>query len=55
MKFIKIKSSQCFCGDTYGKHGPGLESSCSMKCLGDNTQICGGFGRNSVYEIVPDH
>ncbi len=48
-----FKRVQCFCGDSYGSKGIGLETDCSVLCPGNNKQSCGGGNRNSVYEIVP--
>jgi hypothetical protein len=42
-------SSECFCGNSYGKYGTG--SGCDMQCSGNQSQICGGFYQNSIYEI----
>jgi hypothetical protein len=44
-------AAQCFCGDTPGVQAP--ETNCNSTCAGDNTQICGGEWRNSVYEVAP--
>jgi len=48
-----FQRSQCFCGDSYGLYGTVSETSCSHKCAGDLSQICGGSAANSIYEIVP--
>ena len=46
-------SSQCFCGNTYGKYGKSQkENECSYKCSGDKNEICGGYYRNSIYGII---
>ena len=39
----------CFCGNSFGKHGSGLESECNRKCKTSESEICGGSWRNSVY------
>ena len=36
--------SECFCGNSYGKHG--ISSACSHSCDGDPTQNCGGYLAN---------
>jgi len=41
-------SSQCFCGNSYGKFG--LSNNCQMSCSGNAQQKCGGNYVNSVYE-----
>ncbi len=47
-KYASVQySSQCFCGNSYGKYGPA--NNCDMKCSGDPSKICGGFWANSVY------
>ena len=43
-------TSECFCGNSYGKYGSLPESSCNMPCSGNKTQICGGTWSNSVYK-----
>ena len=42
---------QCFCGNSYGKHGLSDEGDCSYLCSGNPKEICGGSGINSVYAI----
>ena len=44
-------NSQCFCGNSYGKHGIDTISSCSTACTGNNLQVCGGSWRNMVYAV----
>ena len=42
---------QCFCGNSLGEGSQPLDdSSCSMPCEGDGSQICGGSLALSVYE-----
>uniref|UniRef100_A0A1I8HTR8 WSC domain-containing protein n=1 Tax=Macrostomum lignano TaxID=282301 RepID=A0A1I8HTR8_9PLAT len=38
---------QCFCGDSYGKHGASTE--CNLRCRGNAQQICGGKSSITVY------
>ena len=40
-------SSQCFCGNSYGKYGEA--ENCNMKCSGNPNEICGGFWAISLY------
>ncbi|WP_456324772.1 PAN domain-containing protein [Desulfonauticus submarinus] len=48
-KYASVQySTQCFCGNSYGKYGPA--NNCNMKCSGDSDKICGGFWANSVYK-----
>lgn len=42
-------SWQCFCGDTYDRHGPLNEGSCNAQCSGNRSEICGGDFAISVY------
>jgi len=42
---------QCFCGERYGTYGKAPESDCQSKCGDNPKQNCGGFWRNSVYEV----
>ncbi|XP_072016976.1 uncharacterized protein [Amphiura filiformis] len=47
-------SSYCFCGDAnddYARYGAAIEDECSLLCLGNNQQKCGGALRNSVYGL----
>ena len=44
----------CWCGndgERFRKHGIAPESSCNSPCTGDSSQICGGAGHNSVYDL----
>ncbi|PRP84595.1 hypothetical protein PROFUN_09268 [Planoprotostelium fungivorum] len=41
-------STQCFCGNSYGRYGQAPESDCNMKC-NDGSSRCGSGWRNSVY------
>lgn len=45
-------SSQCFCGNSYGRYGGSNESDCNYVCTGDSSQICGGYWRNSIYKVI---
>ena len=47
----KIKSAECYCGNTYGSYGTASSrgKSCNMACPNKTTDICGGAGVNSVY------
>ncbi len=39
----------CFCGNSYGKHGVVADGECAAKCPGNQNEICGNGGRNSIY------
>ncbi len=43
-------SSQCYCGNSYGKYGKLKDQNCSSLCCGNPTKICGGSWANSVYK-----
>ena len=43
--------SQCFCGNTLAHQEKKDESECNRPCTGDNSKICGGPWRNSLYKI----
>ena len=48
-----LSSTQCFCGNWGQRPSPEdsrSKSECNYKCTGDQSQICGGDWRNSVYE-----
>lgn len=52
-KFAGLQnSSACYCGnsgfDKYGRN----ENSCTMKCSGNENQICGDQSSNSIYELL---
>ena len=38
--------NRCFCGSSYGKHGPGQ---CDINCQGDGMKSCGGEKSNTIY------
>jgi hypothetical protein len=40
-------SVSCLCGDSYDHYG--TANNCDMACPGDSSEICGGFGSNSVF------
>jgi len=40
-------STQCFCGNFYGKYG--ASDACNYNCAGNSHETCGGFWANSVY------
>ena len=42
---------QCFCGNSYGKHGLSDVEDCNYLCSGNPKEISGGSGINSVYAI----
>ena len=45
--------SECWCGNTYGDFGEADdESECNSPCRGDESTMCGGSWRNSIYEII---
>lgn len=41
--------NQCFCGNSYGRYGP--SNACTLKCLGNQGQNCGGDYANDVYSV----
>eukprot|EP01052_Picozoa_sp_SAG31_P046347 SAG31_NODE_8827_length_1380_cov_1.810304_2_plen_223_part_01 len=45
-------ANQCFCGNEYDSGGEADSSDCNMACTGDDTIMCGGSWRNSVYHIT---
>jgi microcystin-dependent protein len=45
--------TECWCGDSYGKHGAAAQSGdCNMKCGGNAEAACGSGNRNSVYQVL---
>ena len=42
---------ECFCGNSFGRYGTGLPSTCTSLCKGNSAQTCGGQWRNEVYLI----
>ena len=42
-------SRQCFCGTTYSKYGRLRDEQCTMRCIGNYKEICGGYMMNSMY------
>lgn len=52
MKFAGLQySDECWCGLTYGYYGKLQDEECNYPCAGNNTQICGGVGKNSIYRV----
>ena len=53
MKYAGLWNTQyCFCGyadDDYDRHGE--STACTSRCLGRNSDICGGPAALSIYEI----
>jgi len=43
--------SQCFCDNAFGSLGAATEAECNTPCYGDQTTMCGGPWRNSVYSL----
>ena len=44
--------NQCFCDNEYDMYGvAAADSECNTPCYGDDTTMCGGPWRNSVYRI----
>ena len=57
LNFISIlkrpqNGKNCYCGNQYGSHGQLDACKCDNKCLGNNSQICGGQGASSVFQIL---
>jgi len=42
-------SSQCFCGNSFGKYGK--STNCNMKCKGNKKETCGGSWANTIYKV----
>ena len=42
----------CFCGNFYGAYGKIDDLSCNQACFGDSNEKCGGFYKNSVYNVT---
>ena len=49
MMSISQNASDCYCGDAYGHYGNAPEHECNMLCGDDDTRMCGGLLRNSLY------
>ena len=44
--------TQCYCGNSYGKHGSKEISDCRMECGGSGIyEDCGGIYANNVYDL----
>ena len=47
-------AKECFCGyNTFAQYGKRPDTECNYKCTGDETTICGGFWRMSIYTVPP--
>uniref|UniRef100_A0A1I8J083 WSC domain-containing protein n=1 Tax=Macrostomum lignano TaxID=282301 RepID=A0A1I8J083_9PLAT len=42
-------AKQCWCGNSYGKHGKRSQIECRMQCTGDKANYCGNSWRNDIY------
>ena len=42
---------ECFCGKTLAHKDKKDEFECNVPCPGDNSKICGGNWRQSLYQI----
>ncbi len=40
---------QCLCGDSIETHSNGFQDGCTLRCAGNPTLECGGYGYSSVY------
>ncbi|XP_074647913.1 xylosyltransferase oxt-like [Tubulanus polymorphus] len=40
---------ECWCGDSFGRHGKLDEGSCNRKCPGSTDETCGGFLTQNIY------
>lgn len=47
---LGVVDTQCWCGNSFDKHGSLDESACQYRCAGDESQNCGGRNALSVYE-----
>lgn len=45
---------QCFCGNSYNRFRPLPLTACGAACSGNQTEMCGGNWKLSVYEIPTD-
>eukprot|EP01043_Picozoa_sp_COSAG02_P011561 COSAG02_NODE_427_length_22498_cov_11.745212_11_plen_656_part_00 len=45
--------SECFCGNEFGHYGSAPEAECNTACRGDDSVMCGGPWRNSVFSVRP--
>ncbi|CAH1798175.1 unnamed protein product [Owenia fusiformis] len=51
-KYMGVQNGQdCWCSNTYGKHGEAHHSSCNIPCPGYRDDMCGGLHRNSIYKL----
>ena len=51
----KGTGKDCFCGNTLAHQEKKAESECDVPCPGDNSTICGGHWRQSLFKIhYPD-
>ena len=51
MYFGLQTGTECFCGSTLAHQEKKAESDCDIKCSGDNSKICGGSLRQSLFKI----
>ena len=46
-----MQEAQYFCDDGYWRFRKEDEADCDTSCPGNSDQVCGGYNRNSVYEL----
>ena len=45
-------ANSCFCDNTYGKYGRAQKNGeCNYRCKGNGNEMCGGYYRNSIYDV----
>ncbi|CAH1798174.1 unnamed protein product [Owenia fusiformis] len=54
--YMGVQNGQdCWCSNTYGKHGEAPHSQCNVPCPGNRDTMCGAGQRNSIYKLVQTH
>ncbi|TDL23452.1 hypothetical protein BD410DRAFT_838937 [Rickenella mellea] len=47
-------AQECYCGNSFQNGGvPATDGGCTMTCVGNSTEYCGGPNRLNVYELSP--
>ena len=51
-----IEPRECWCGDSLSSTGveASAETQCSMKCLGNSSELCGGMNRLTLVILAFD-
>lgn len=50
LTLVLLVHAQCWCGNASTDYDQYGETTCTLSCSGDSSEICGGYNAMSVYE-----